>query len=278
VFGFFHSPPIRQRLHQLLDKANPVFALTVQMKTCQGIFRGTIVCYCLALAVLLISILLLNNPLPTAFIPIGLSPRGFFELGFLLATCCSVVFLGSDFGVVFIEAAFQDELLRLTPLTPLQIVHGGIYSSLFFSFGLLCPAFPVFIAAFFLQLPVERIFFGTLLLFGIGQSLNLILISCYILARSWKDIGFGSSTAFLFIILLIGFGFTKSGQQLFNPVHWKIPMTFLFVVFVATICIAYCLARSHANTKKRTFKTTVLINAAVYIPFLIIISATAIFW
>ncbi|MDR1964661.1 MAG: hypothetical protein LBQ50_12845 [Planctomycetaceae bacterium] len=255
----------------LFDVANPVFALTVRMKNCRKIFFGTLIAYCLVLFGIIISAILFPPPI------FGFSPTDFFEVGFLAATCCTVVFLGSDFGTVFIESTFQDELLRLTPLTPLQIVHGGFCSGFFFSFGLLCPAFLSLAAAFFLHFPVERLFWGILLLFLIGQALNLVLLSYYIHAQHWREIGFGASTIFLLIILFGGFCFTELGGKLVDPVFWKVPMTFLFVVALLMLCLAYILARNHACHPKRSFFQTVLINLVVYIPFLILVCAAVIF-
>jgi hypothetical protein len=201
----------------------------------------------------------------------------FFEPVFFTATCCTLVFLGSDFGTIFIESTFQDELLRLTPLTPLQIIHGSIGSSFIFSFGLLCPAFLLFLIVFFLNFPVGRLFWGTLLFFFFGQTFNLILLSSYIYARSWRDIGLGVLITFLIMILLGIFYFTENGCKLIDPVLWYIPVTFLFVVTILIMIIAYILARSHACHPKRSFLQTVLINFAVYIPFLILVCAVAVF-
>jgi hypothetical protein len=259
------------RFDKLLDAVNPVFALTVRMRTCRRIFWATFIAYSLVLTGLLIFAtcfpMFTGNPMRTDI----------FELVFLAATCCTLVFLGSDFGTVFIESTFQDELLRLTPLTPLQIIHGGICSGFFFSFGLLCPAFPFLLSVFFVHFPVARLFWGTLLLFFIGQTFNLILLSFYIYARSWREIGFGVSITFLVMILLSIFYFTKTGCKLIDPVFWTVPVTFLFVVTILTICVAYTLARNHACHPKRSFCQTVVINFAVYIPFLLFICAAAVF-
>ncbi|MDR2705791.1 MAG: hypothetical protein LBC02_08440 [Planctomycetaceae bacterium] len=259
------------RFDKLLDVVNPVFALTIRMRSCRKIFYATFIVYCLVL----IGFLVWAIYLPT--LTGNFTQTDFFELVFFAATCCTLVFLGSDFGTVFIESTFQDELLRLTPLTPLQIIHGGISSSFFFSFGLLCPSFPLLVIAFFLDFPVERLFWATLLLFLIGQTFNLILLSFYLYAKSWKEIGFGVSITFLVMILLSLFYFTKSGSKLVDPVFWYIPMTFLFVITIITMGIAYMLARNHAGSPKRSFQQTVLINFVVYIPFLILVCAAAVF-
>jgi hypothetical protein len=184
-----------------------------------------------------------------------------------------VVFLGSDFGTVFIESTFQDELLRLTPLMPIRIIHGGICSGFIFSFGLLCPAFPSIVIAFFLHFPVGRLFCGTLLLFLIGQTFNFILLSFYIYARSWGEIGFGVSVTFLSMILLVIFYFTETGGKIIDTNLWYIPMLFLFIATTLMMVLAYLLICSHANHPKRSFFQTVLINFVVYIPFLILVCA-----
>jgi hypothetical protein len=259
------------RFNELLDAVNPVFALTIRMRSCRKIFFITIAAYCLVLTGFLVWAI----SLPT--FTGNFTPIDFFELGFLAATCCTLVFLGSDFGTVFIESTFQDELLRLTPLTPLQIIHGGICSGFFFSFGLLCPSFPLLAAAFLLDFPVERLFWTTLLLFLIGQMFNLILLSFYLYAKSWKEISFGVSITFLIMVLLCIFYFTESGNKLVDPTFWYIPTTFLFIVTMLTTGVAYTLARNHACRPKRSFQQTVLINFAVYIPFLILVCVAAVF-
>jgi hypothetical protein len=250
---------------------NPVFALTVRMRNCRKIFFMTFIAYCLVLTGFLAWAICV--PTFTG----NLTRTDFFELGFLAATCCTLVFIGSDFGTVFIESTFQDELLRLTPLTPLQIIHGSIGSGFFFSFGLLCPAFPFLAVAFFLDFPVERLLGATLLLFLIGQTFNLILLSFYIYARSWKEIGFGVSITFLVMILLGGFYFTELGGKFIDPVFWYLPMTFLLIATILMAGIAYALARNHACRPKRSFYQTVFINFAVYISFLILV-CTAFFF
>ncbi|MDR2704537.1 MAG: hypothetical protein LBC02_02045 [Planctomycetaceae bacterium] len=259
------------RFDELLDAVNPVFALTVRMQSCRKIFLATLIVYCLVLIGLLVWAIYL--PTFTG----NFTQTDFFELGFLAATCCTLVFLGSDFGTVFIESTFQDELLRLTLLTPLQIIHGGISSGFFFSFGLLCPAFPLLAMAFLLDFPVERLFWATLLLFLIGQTFNLILLSFYLYAKSWKEIGFGVSITFLVMVLLGIFYFTELGNKLVDPIFWYIPIIFLFIVTTLTMSIAYMLARNHACHPKRSFQQTVLINFAVYLPFLILVCVAAVF-
>jgi hypothetical protein len=258
------------RFDKLFDAVNPVFALTVRMRSCRRIFGVTLIAYSFFLTGLLVVAtcfpIFNGNPTQTEF----------FELGFLAATCCTLVFLGSEFGTVFIESTFQDELLRLTPLTPLQIIHGGMASGFIFSFGLLCPAFPALVLAVFLHFPAERLFWGTILLFLIGQTLNLILLSFYIYARSWKDIGFGVSITFSVMILLGIFYFTETGTKLVDPVLWTVPVTFLFAVTIPAMSIAYILVRSHACHPKRSFRQTVVINFAVYIPFLLLVCAAAV--
>jgi hypothetical protein len=259
------------RFDELLDGVNPVFALTVQMRSCRKIFFLTLIAYCLVLTGLLVWAIYF--PTFTG----NFTPTDFFELVFLAATCCTLVFIGSDFGTVFIESTFPDELLRLTPLTPLQIIHGSISSGFFFSFGLLCPAFPLLAAAFLLDFPVERLLGATLLLFLIGQTFNLILLSFYLYAKSWKEIGFGVSITFLVMVLLGVFYFTESGGKLVDPILWYFPIIFLFIVTILTMGVAYTLARNHACHPKRSFQQTVLINFAVYIPFLILVCVAAVF-
>jgi hypothetical protein len=256
---------------QLLEEMNPVFALTIRMRSCRRIFYVTLIAYSLVLIGLFVSATYCS------IFAGNLTPTDFFELGFFTATCCTLVFLGSDFGTVFIESTFQDELLRLTPLTPLQILHGGIGSSFFFSFGLLCPAFLTILVAFFLHFPVERLWVGTLLLFFIGQTFNLILLSFYLYACRWQEIGFGVFVTFLIIVLFVLFYFTETGGKLIDPVLWYLPMRFLFIVTMLTMGLAYLLARSHACHPKRSFRRTVVINFAAYIPFLILICAVATF-
>ncbi|MDR0704973.1 MAG: hypothetical protein LBF88_08295 [Planctomycetaceae bacterium] len=255
------------RFNELLDAVNPVFALTVRMRFCRQIFFMTFIAYCLVLTGLLVWAICF--PTFTG----NLTRTDFFELGFLAATCCTLVFLGSDFGTVFIESIFQDELLRRTPLTPLQIIHGSIGSGFFFSFGLLCPAFPFLEIACFLDFPVERLFWATLLLFLIGQTFNLILLSFYIYAQSWKEIGFGVLIIFLVMILLGSFYFTELGGKFIDPVFWRRPMIFLFIATILMMSIAYVLARNHACHPKRSFYQTVFINFVVYISFLILVCA-----
>ncbi|MDR2438182.1 MAG: hypothetical protein LBE12_02270 [Planctomycetaceae bacterium] len=259
------------RFDKLLDAVNPVFALTIRMQNCRKIFVITFIAYSLVLIGLLIFTTCFSTPIG------NLTRTVFFELVFFTATCCVLVFLGSDFGTVFIESTFQDELLRLTPLTPLQIIHGSIGSSFFFSFGLLCPAFPLLFIAYFLHFPVGRLWGETLLLFFLGQTFNLILLSSYIYARSWKDISFGVSITFLIMILLGIFYFTETGSKFIDPVLWYIPVTFLLVVTILLMGIAYILVRNHACHPKRSFFQTVLINFAVYIPFLILVCTVAVF-
>jgi hypothetical protein len=281
------------RFDELFDGVNPVFAMTIRRRSCRKIFLITLIIYCLVLTGLLVWAI--GFPTLTG----NFTQIDFFELGFLAATCCTLVFLGSDFGTVFIESTFQDELLRLTPLTPLQIIHGSICSGFFFSFGLLCPVFPLLIAVFFLDFPaecllaattwtittnyqlldfpVERLFAATLLLFLIGQTFNLILLSFYLYAKSWKEIGFGVSMTFLVMVLLGIFCLTEYGNKLVDPVLWFIPMIFLFITTILTMGVAYLLARNHACHPKRSFLQTVLINFVVYIPFLMLVSVAAVF-
>ena len=242
---------------ELLDETNPAFALTVRMRSCRRIFISTAVFYLLGTAALIVA----------AFAPPGyylhLSTPDFFEIAFLVMTACSLVFLGSDFGAVFIEATFQDELFRLTPLTPLDLVHGGMMASLFFSVPLLGLALAFLPVAHLLGLPVDRVFWGTLLLFLTGQSLNVVLLSAYISAQSWRQIGFGAVATFLMILSFVGFCFTRLGAMLIDVEHWPMPMVFLFGVVVVLFATAYVLARSHAKAK-RPFRTTVCINFGVY--------------
>lgn len=256
-------------IERLFDGANPTFALTVRMETCRRKFFSTAIFYALGVAAIFF---VSKTSYPAS---LGLSGPDFFEIMFLVATCCSVVFLGCDFGPVFIESTFQDELFRLTPLTPLDIVHGGICSSLFFSSILLLWTMP-FIGLASFQFSVQRIFYGTLLLFVIGQALNLVLISCYIHAKNWKQIGMGAVTAFILILLFAGFCFTGLGRLLFSPDRWNVPMLFLLVSGLLTGGIAYFLARNHALSPHRTFRRTVRINLAVYVPFLILVSLSAV--
>lgn len=262
--------PLSKIVDRLLDDVNPAFALTVRMRACHRTFWTTAFFSGVAAALILVAS---TTSYPASM---GFSESDFFEIVFLVTTACSIVFLGCDFGSVFIESTFKDELFRSTPMTPLQIVHGGIASSLFFSFGLWCWTLP-FIGLASFQFPVHRVFCGTLVLFVAGQTLNLVLLSYYIKAKSWKDIGPGAATAFGIILLFAAFGATEFGHGLFVPETWADPMTFLFVVLFLTILIAYGLARNQARSPKRSFRRTVLVNACVYVPFFILVSFGAAF-
>ena len=257
--------------HDIFDGVNPAFALTVRMKSCRRILVFTAVFYVIAVLVILSMTLLPEGG------GLGLSSTDFFEIAFLVATSCSLVFLGSDFGAMFLESTFQDELFRLTPLTPLGIVHGGMLSSLFFSVPLLFLALLFLPVAHFLGLPVERVFWGVLLLFLAGQMLNAVLLSSYITAESWRQIGFGAVTTFLLILSFVGFCFTRLGMMLVDTRRWPFPMFFLFFVIVVTFAIAYLLARSHATTKNRSFRQTVVINFCIFFPFWSVVCAIAVF-
>lgn len=245
---------------QLFDGANPAFVLTVFMHRSRRVFRTTVLLYvALAAAVFLYYILL----------PSGGSMAGreaFFEIGLLAAAGLSLVFLGSDYGVVFIESTFQDELFRLTPLSPLQIVHGGMQAGLFFSVLLLLLTLPVYPLGAVLGFPLLRIFFGTLSLFLLGQCFSMILISCYITARNWSEIGFGTVTVLLLFFLVVGFCFTPLGRLLIEPVQWPLPILFLDGVFVAFYLAAYLLARNHALRPRRTLFAANAMNVCVFGP------------
>ncbi len=262
------SSPLRTIIERLLDRANPTFVLTVLMRRSRRVFGVTVLMY----AAMVTMVFLCSGMLPR----VGpFSPAEFFEIGLLLAAGFSLVFLGSDYGAVFIEASFQDEQFRLTPVSPLQIVHGGMQAALFFSvllFALTLPTYPV---ALLLGMPVLRIFFGTMSLFLIGQMFSMILIVSYIAARTWRQIAFGTAVVLLAFFLIVGFFFTPLGRLLYEGNRWPVPMSFLAGVFAAIYITAYFLARSHALSPRRSFRTTSLINACVFVPILIAAVAAA---
>lgn len=262
--------PLSTFFDRLLDGANPAFALTVRMRACHRTFLTTAFFYGIAV---LLFLAVSTTAYPSS---IGLSPAGFFECVFLVATACSIVFLGCDFGSVFIESTFKDELFRLTPLTPLQIVHAGIACSVFFSFGLWCWTLPFLGLASF-RFSILRVFCASLLLFVVGQALNLVLLSYYINAKSWREIGPGAATAFGMILLFAAFGVSEFGQRLFSPDRWAEPMVFLFVVSTTMIGLAYVLARNQAASPRRTFRRAASMNLVVYLAFLTLVSLATLF-
>lgn len=245
-------------IERFFEGRNAAFALTVRMKRTRRVFRWTCLLTLLGFCTLF---LCARTAYPGM---LGIGEDAFFELGFLGLCCGAIVFIGSDFGVVFIEATFKDELFRLTPLKPMDFVYGGMLSSLFFCTIFLALSLPFVLLGFLLHYPMLRVCCGLVLLFLAGQTLSTVLLSFYVKAKQWSEIAPAVTCMLLLFLAFPFFCMSRFGLKLTSAQYWHEPMMFLFAFLVTLFTLAFVLARCHARTLNTGFRKAVTINGLCY--------------